>query len=511
MFDSWEAKFNDVKEWAIPEPGSWLSEEEGKKRYAQANTATSARNRSSSAQVPRPPASASSTPQKLLSSARDVGTASKARRPTNKATNSTSELPIVHPSCNDFNTWSFLARDLILKEDADGISVHRAPSVASNLSSSSQANGLHRRTGSMSRSGAFSKPSVVVDTARTEAAVAGKTSSSMRSTGINPPPPTPEGSVPPRSGRPLGSIRSLLPSGGRTQTFIGSPVNEDAPTEYAVRGSPSPTNTSRIKTSLTSSKTRRDDLNNTITTVDLDDSFSSDNSSTGRSLINDEDFVDDEFPSNGKLDFTASTVDTTDVHDETKQGDGSKRQLRILQSLRWLSAMHIICYHFLAETGNNRWNNFASWGASQLTYFFVLSGFILAYQYTDRGITNIGKFLFKRWARLYPTYILSIIVQCVALPKIGIPVDAGALVAVLFSLTTWIPRYFFNHINTPGWSVGAFLFQYMLLPTLLKPISHAKQATRFKKLLPACWIFSILEAGHGESPIHSISSSYTHA
>jgi peptidoglycan/LPS O-acetylase OafA/YrhL len=176
-----------------------------------------------------------------------------------------------------------------------------------------------------------------------------------------------------------------------------------------------------------------------------------------------------------------------------------KRQLHILQSLRWLSAMHIICYHFLAETGNKRWDNFASWGASQLTYFFMLSGFILAYQYTDRGITNVGKFLFKRWARLYPTYLLSIIVQCIALPKVGIPVDAGALVAVLFSLTTWIPRYFLNFINTPGWSVGAFLFQYMLFPTLLKPISRAKQATRFKKLLPACWIFSILEAGHGES------------
>ena len=32
----------------------------------------------------------------------------------------------------------------------------------------------------------------------------------------------------------------------------------------------------------------------------------------------------------------------------------------------------------------------------------------------------------------------------------NLPVDAGALVDVLFSLTTWIPRYFLNHINTPS-------------------------------------------------------------
>ena len=31
MFDTWEAKFNEATEW-IPEPGSWLAEEEGKQR-----------------------------------------------------------------------------------------------------------------------------------------------------------------------------------------------------------------------------------------------------------------------------------------------------------------------------------------------------------------------------------------------------------------------------------------------------------------------------------------------
>ena len=490
MFDTWEAKFNEVKDWAIPEPGSWLAEEEGKQRDVKARKTAAGR---TSAKTTQPASNSSGQRQKQVTprrdnSSRDVGTASKARRPTNAISDA-----IIQPSCTDISTWSFLSGEMFLKEEDEGYSVRREPSVASTSSSGTASSG---NTGQSGRSllnrhianGKFYKNSLAAKTS--EANKDSTNGFNSASKGTVRPPSTPEAEAVDR----LGIGYSL----GKIATpYLRSPMNEDAPTEYAVRGSPSPTNvsdpsgmSSRTKAFPSRKlKSRREDLNVSGTTVDLDDSFSDGSDDlVGDTFVDRENFQP-------KSDFAPTAL--VDGNGKSSPGTESKRLLNILQSVRWLTAMHIIAYHFLANTGNNLWDNFASWGATQLTYFFSLSGFILAYQYTDRGVSNVGKFLFKRWARLYPTYLLSIIIQCIALPKVGIPVDAGALVAVLFSLTTWIPRYFLNHINTPGWSVGAFLFQYLLFPSLLKPISLAKQETRFKKLLPACWIFSILEAGHG--------------
>ena len=499
MFDTWEAKFNEATEW-IPEPGSWLAEEEGKQRDSKSKAKKTAAGRSSTAKVGTTPNSSGLFQKQITprhaNSSRDVGTASKARRPANASSDA------IQPSCSDISAWSFISPNLFVEEETEGCSVHRVPSVTSDSTSSSgtASSGNTRQSSSrhLLNRGKFYKHSPAMKASRSNRGSAKEVNGMSRNT--VPPPPAPEAGTSDR----LGIAYSL---GTIAMSYLSSPVNEDAPTEYAVRGSPSPTRASHSARPTaaanshtkaypyTKTKFRRADINVSGTTVDLDDSFSE--GSDG--LVEDSFVNDDSYQPRSEF----APTGLADVNGKNGSGTESRRLLNILQSVRWLTAMHIVAYHFLANTGNDLWDNFASWGATQLTYFFSLSGFILAYQYTDRGVNNVGKFLFKRWARLYPTYLLSIIIQCIALPKVGIPVDAGALVAVLFSLTTWIPRYFLNHINTPGWSVGAFLFQYLLFPTLLKPISRAKQETRFKKLLPACWIFSILEAGHGTYMINS--------
>ena len=511
MFDTWEAKFNEATDW-IPEPGSWLAEEEGKQRDSKSKAKKTAAGRSSTAKVGTTPNSSGLFQKQITprhaNSSRDVGTASKARRPANASSDA------IQPSCSDISAWSFISPNLFVEEETEGYSVHRVPSVASDSTSSSgtASSGNTRQSSSshLLNRGKFYKHSPAMKASRSNRGSAKEVNGMSRNT--VPPSPAPEAGTSDRLGLAysLGTIAmSYLssPVNEDAMSYLSSPVNEDAPTEYAVRGSPSPTRashsarptaaaTSHTKAyPYTKTKFRRADLNVSGTTVDLDDSFSE-----GSDGLVEDSFVDDD-SYQPRSEFAPTGL--ADVNGKNGSGTESRRLLNILQSVRWLTAMHIVAYHFLANTGNDLWDNFASWGATQLTYFFSLSGFILAYQYTDRGVNNVGKFLFKRWARLYPTYLLSVIIQCIALPKVGIPVDAGALVAVLFSLTTWIPRYFLNHINTPGWSVGAFLFQYLLFPTLLKPISRAKQETRFKKLLPACWIFSILEAGHGTYMINS--------
>lgn len=66
-----------------------------------------------------------------------------------------------------------------------------------------------------------------------------------------------------------------------------------------------------------------------------------------------------------------------------RAGDGSiagmvvkKRRTRLeaLPSLRFFAELHIVGFHFYSNTKNEVLNNFNAWGASPLSFFFLLSG-----------------------------------------------------------------------------------------------------------------------------------------
>jgi hypothetical protein len=156
------------------------------------------------------------------------------------------------------------------------------------------------------------------------------------------------------------------------------------------------------------------------------------------------------------------------------QSSGAKREtLTGLDTLRFFASIHIVLYHFYSDASNNPvWRYFCSWGGSELTLFFMLSGFILAYQYS--GSDRLSKlstldFWTKRFFRLYPTYLVSILVMCTLLPIKEITVTV--LIALIFCVQTWLPFAFENNINTPSWTVGSFLFLYALFPASCKIIS----------------------------------------
>jgi peptidoglycan/LPS O-acetylase OafA/YrhL len=44
-------------------------------------------------------------------------------------------------------------------------------------------------------------------------------------------------------------------------------------------------------------------------------------------------------------------------------------------------------------------------------------------------------------------------------------------------VTSWTPWAFENNINTPGWTVGTFMFLYLFFPTAMRIISGKKKET----------------------------------
>ncbi len=116
-------------------------------------------------------------------------------------------------------------------------------------------------------------------------------------------------------------------------------------------------------------------------------------------------------------------------------------------------------------------------------YFFVLSGFILTIVYDEDYFFKAGafkKFFVARFARIYPVYFLALFlsVASILLYNKG-KFLLASLVSNALLIQAWIPTHV-KVYNTPGWSLSAEAFFYLIFPYLIYKIcrnSIARSAT----------------------------------
>ena len=111
-----------------------------------------------------------------------------------------------------------------------------------------------------------------------------------------------------------------------------------------------------------------------------------------------------------------------------------------------------------------------------VSFFFVLSGFILTY--THRDLNGRGEVLYyyaARVGRIWPVHLLSMLLVVLMLPSgVWMPsmLKEQALeitLANLFLLHAWVPvsGYFFSY-NGVSWSISTELFFYLAFPWLVR-------------------------------------------
>ncbi len=161
-------------------------------------------------------------------------------------------------------------------------------------------------------------------------------------------------------------------------------------------------------------------------------------------------------------------------------------RLDALTSLRFVAALMIVLLHFdqIILQGHE---TFLSRGLALqqgVSFFFVLSGFVLYYRYPVLvNLIACKKFFVARFARIYPAYIISTILFMVAVPSF-MWCTAGNRSVWLFAATatmiqSLIPKLqYFYAINTPGWSISTEFVFYLLFPLLI----YRWKETRFIKL-----------------------------
>ena len=137
---------------------------------------------------------------------------------------------------------------------------------------------------------------------------------------------------------------------------------------------------------------------------------------------------------------------------------------------RFIAAISIVIFHYGKDSFlfNNEYISFIFQQANVcVSYFFILSGFVMIIAYKNQENINFGKYIKNRLARIYPVYILAIfLILGIALFR---DVNISDLLLNIFMIQSWIPQKALT-INFTGWSLSVELFFYITFPFLINKI-----------------------------------------
>jgi peptidoglycan/LPS O-acetylase OafA/YrhL len=172
-------------------------------------------------------------------------------------------------------------------------------------------------------------------------------------------------------------------------------------------------------------------------------------------------------------------------------------RLNALTGLRSFAAVNIVFFHF----SNPQWFGImapvVNAGYCSVSFFILLSGFVLAYNYSSRaraGLLDRNRFWKARFTRLYPVYLLSLLLSWrMVVPEYGAhthPMFWTGMVLAPLLLQGWVPSLA-TFLNTPAWTMSAEAFYYFLFPWLAR---WKRPAQRWYYLvqLTAVWCLGLL-------------------
>ena len=159
-----------------------------------------------------------------------------------------------------------------------------------------------------------------------------------------------------------------------------------------------------------------------------------------------------------------------------------KNNTDFIYLLRFIAALLVVLKHYSPIR-----NVFINNGGEAVSFFFLLSGFILVVAYEKQIVQktlSAPLFYVKRIARVYPLYLFALILALgfhffVKNSNTHVPLK---LSFELFMLQTWV---FPGAINYPDWSVSCEFFFYLLFPVYILKL---KEITLSKSILLAFFL-----------------------
>lgn len=160
-----------------------------------------------------------------------------------------------------------------------------------------------------------------------------------------------------------------------------------------------------------------------------------------------------------------------------------RRTLNALTGIRLIAAVYVVVFHSklgskLGSHGHWILANLLGNGGMAVSLFFLLSGFILAYTYAGQ-ISKPGasrKFWEARFARLWPVYIISLVLISISEHYLPKPAECFAVVLMV---QAWNPFDvgMAGVWNTVCWTLSTEAFFYLCFPFLQPRLGKLSSST----------------------------------
>lgn len=153
-------------------------------------------------------------------------------------------------------------------------------------------------------------------------------------------------------------------------------------------------------------------------------------------------------------------------------------KIKSIHYLRGIAALLVVAFHLRGLINNtyaqkNLGDLLFFSGPSGVDLFFIISGFIIAYSTENRPTKEKSVFVVKRLFRVYPVYIISLIVFSIII----IPNDVQSFIrsALLIHLDYSKPAPFFGYsLILPAWTLTYELYFYLVF-LISMSISHSQR------------------------------------
>jgi peptidoglycan/LPS O-acetylase OafA/YrhL len=180
-------------------------------------------------------------------------------------------------------------------------------------------------------------------------------------------------------------------------------------------------------------------------------------------------------------------------------------EIKALTGLRIVASVWVVLFHFrpmVADISPDLRRNLApvlNCGAQGVDLFFILSGFVLTYNYLDRmghawSLRATVRFLWLRLARVWPVYLVTLhlaaawVIFTLHVGHVPSP-DLWRLTAISYVrqvllVQLWFQPFFdLSSWDGPAWSISAEWLAYLLFGLLVLVIHRVQHATRARGLI----------------------------
>lgn len=187
--------------------------------------------------------------------------------------------------------------------------------------------------------------------------------------------------------------------------------------------------------------------------------------------------------------------------------------IHALTGLRFVAALLVYVSHFPIPGVPTSLLHVAENGYCGVTFFFILSGFVLAYNYAEYFVApsfkQISGYLFARFARIYPLYLLcTMFVWSIR----GSNVDLWRYVLLV---QAWSGDLLVAYgLDAPAWSISVEAFLYLMFPVVMFGLTRLKSKRSLAIVMAATIVIVFIAAGHfairGEGPYTPLDPTSSH-